>query len=210
MTTEKAGGHTTKLLVRLKTILIRGINPTFFKGEFMRTFRKSLILSVFLSVSVFAGGRCRNVEVKDDPFTGENTKVSMDFYSYNLENYFKFDAIGDEYFVSYKLIEYGDVDQIFPKDETIDIAFENGEILQLTNLEDIAPVTAVRGQIKTHWIVKSPLSREEIELFANSYIVAIRVRGMSVSGTNSDPYSKRYQKTVSELANCIICTDCSY
>lgn len=176
----------------------------------MQTFYKIFFLLSMITFSGFAG-KCRHVEEKVDPFTKAKTRISTAFYQYNFENKFMFSSINDEYFVTYKLVEYGDVDQVFPNNGTIDIAFENGKIIQLKAKQDVAPVTGIlNGTVKSYWDIKLPLTREEIETFATSHIVAIRVKGISVQGTNSDPTNKRSQKMVALLANCIICTDCSF
>ncbi len=172
-------------------------------------FYKLLIATLFFTTAIFAAKPCKNVEIKNDPFSKKQVVESERFLQYDSYNAIKFKIVDEQYFISYRLTERGDVDQVLPAGYTLPIAFEDGNVIELKNDKDIKPVARVGGShIYTDWTVTFIVERETVAQFANSRIKTMKIKGISKEEYNAECSGNLWLKAIHKQAQCFVCDDC--
>ncbi len=129
-----------------------------------------MMLVLVLVVVTSAKEPCSYLEIKEDDF-GETTKEG---WVRTREGWMGFTLEGDGPTLRCNTWTYSANLIPMPIGTTLRIAFENGEILELTTVEEVMPGVGVSNN--SVWQFKFLLSPEELEILSSSELLAAKIK----------------------------------
>jgi len=158
-----------------------------------------LTISFVILASLSFGQKCK---VQVDPFTNSKV-VSCEFGKYII-----FSLKNNEILLRYQLQFDGEMNSEIPKGSLISFKLENGDIMELSTLDDASAVTiagstqSFTSAFVTEYFVTMKLTKEQLKSFASSKMTHVRYPDLKGGFTTNDK-SKRWIRKLIEGARCI-------
>lgn len=155
------------------------------------------ILFTLISIQTFA----QDCEVQKDPFSNKQV------VSYKFGKYIVFELKDNEILLKYHFQFDGEMNATMQKGSAISFKFENDEMVELSALEDVNPISQVGGYVSfalvtTEYIVTMKVTADQLKTFANFKMTHVRYPDLKGDFITKDR-SKRWVKAFSEGAQCI-------